>query len=188
MFCLVPRPFMFIIKELISNGHAWKESFFFLRINGTSVQENCISMFRSEWNFKHDNNHVPPLSGDLVANKDLHRNGSFYWTSFTPNRFWKALKLHRSQGHSQSFVEVETYSDMDEPASHIVPIQRKRDRSLKNKGNALDDIDSFRMILHCPNSVLVLFRAMGVEPARSLSREAALTISLPTFLRDLILF
>lgn len=48
IFRMVPRNYMSIIKGTISNGHAWNKCFFFVRINGTSFQESCISMFCSE--------------------------------------------------------------------------------------------------------------------------------------------
>lgn len=53
MFCLVPRNYMSIFKGKISNGHEWHKCFFFVRINGTSVEESFIPTSCSKWNFRH---------------------------------------------------------------------------------------------------------------------------------------
>ncbi|KAF3585076.1 hypothetical protein F2Q69_00027964 [Brassica cretica] len=117
IFCMVPRNYMSTIKGTISNGHAWNK---------------CT-------------NTLPPFPGDVIAKRDLLRNGLFYWTSFNLKIVRKAVALHRSRAHPQSFVEVKTDSDMDEPSPHVVPvkreIKRERNRSPKNKGIALGDDD-----------------------------------------------
>ena len=90
-------------------------------------------------------NTLPPFPGDVIAKRDLLRNGLFYWTSLNLKIVRKAVALHRSRAHPQSFVEVKTDSDMDEHSPHVVPvkreIKRERNRSPKNKGIALGDDD-----------------------------------------------
>lgn len=49
MYDLTPRQYMSIIKKTISNGHDWRNCFFFVRINDASFEESCIPIFRSEW-------------------------------------------------------------------------------------------------------------------------------------------
>ncbi|KAF8104087.1 hypothetical protein N665_0180s0007 [Sinapis alba] len=108
IYRLVPCTNMSIIRETISNGHAWEKCFFFVRLNSASVEENYIPVFRSEWgrygsawiyltflvpsisNFlvfcfgSAETNPLPPFPDDVIVVRDLLRTGLFSWTSFTP--------------------------------------------------------------------------------------------------------
>lgn len=87
------------------------------------------------------NNSLSPFPSDLVAKRDFLCNGSFFWIFFTPKRIRKVLSLHRSRADPQSFVGVESESDMDEPFPRTAPIRREMDRFPKNKEVPLDDED-----------------------------------------------
>ena len=47
-FYLSPRSNMSVNDGLASNGHEWKDWFFYVRIDGASVEESCNPLFRTE--------------------------------------------------------------------------------------------------------------------------------------------
>ncbi|KAF3503143.1 hypothetical protein F2Q69_00043852 [Brassica cretica] len=113
---LTPRNHMSVIKGFISNFNSWKR-FFFVRISAASIEESCIPLFRTrrmtEW--------------------------SIFWTSFTPKRVRKALRIVRPDFE----VGVETDSDFESggPAPCDVPTEEANARSLKGKDIDLGDIE-----------------------------------------------
>ena len=46
---------MAIIQRHTSHPKTWFERFFFVRIDGESVEESYLHLFRREWNFTHGN-------------------------------------------------------------------------------------------------------------------------------------
>ncbi|KAG2255724.1 hypothetical protein Bca52824_075018 [Brassica carinata] len=98
---MAPKKGMAIIQGHTSHPKAWFERFFFVRIDGESVEESYLHLFRREWNFTRVNRILPPTPADLFAKRDLLCSRPFFWNSFTVERIQSAVELHRSRAVSQ---------------------------------------------------------------------------------------
>ncbi|KAL0804587.1 hypothetical protein Bca101_097077 [Brassica carinata] len=58
---MAPKRHMSIIQGHTSNAKGWFKRFFYVRIDGASVEENCLPLFRGKWNF-----HRGTMVGNLV--------------------------------------------------------------------------------------------------------------------------
>uniref|UniRef100_A0A0D3E9M7 Uncharacterized protein n=1 Tax=Brassica oleracea var. oleracea TaxID=109376 RepID=A0A0D3E9M7_BRAOL len=132
---MAPKRHMSIIQGHTSNAKGWFERFFYVRIDGASVDENRLPLFRGKWNFHRANSILPAIPMDLFAKRDLLRNGPFFWDSFTLDRIRNAVALYRSRGISRPIRA----SEMDEPHPDAVPDQWERVRTRKDKGISLED-------------------------------------------------
>ena len=102
---MVPKKNMAIIQGHTSHPKTWFERFFFVRIDGESVEESYLHIFRQEWNFNRGNTTscvfrfdtlktreddffyylavnriLPPTPADLFAKRDLLRGRPFCTT------------------------------------------------------------------------------------------------------------
>ncbi|KAF2570033.1 hypothetical protein F2Q70_00003326 [Brassica cretica] len=89
---MAPKRHMSIIQGHTSNAKGWFERFFYVQIDGASVEENCLPLFCGKWSFHHGTM-VGNLTGsgmqwrstDREASSDLYVH--WIWTSHTLTLF-----------------------------------------------------------------------------------------------------
>ncbi|KAL0702375.1 hypothetical protein Bca4012_058497 [Brassica carinata] len=127
-YSVIPRKNMAIIQGTTSNPKLWFDRFFFVRIDGESVEESCLHLIPQEWSFDRVNKTVAHTHADLFVKRDLLRERPFFWSTFSVERIRSAVELHRSRVTLQpSNVQCDV-----EPIA-VLPVRRRRHRSRKGK-------------------------------------------------------
>ncbi|KAF2608474.1 hypothetical protein F2Q68_00044319 [Brassica cretica] len=83
---MAPKRHMSIIQGHTSNAMGWFKRFFYVRIDGASVEENCLPLFRGIWNFHRGTCLLSAIFPAMVHFLD----------SFTLDRIRNAVALYRS--------------------------------------------------------------------------------------------
>ncbi|KAF2582218.1 hypothetical protein F2Q68_00004409 [Brassica cretica] len=104
---MAPKRHMSIIQGHTSNAKGWFERFFYVRIDGVSVEENCLPLFCGKWNF-HRGSGMQWLSTDREASSDLYVHQ--IWTSHTPTLFPTRGRELGPERTRESLSKTETLS------------------------------------------------------------------------------
>uniref|UniRef100_A0A0D3DJQ8 Uncharacterized protein n=1 Tax=Brassica oleracea var. oleracea TaxID=109376 RepID=A0A0D3DJQ8_BRAOL len=162
---LVPQKFISVVKKFILNFNSWKKFFFFVRIDAASVEESCIPLFRRLPNDRPFSNPLAPFPKDIIAVRDLLRNGPFFWTSFTPKRVRKALRFVQPGPALAADTGSDSESDDQNPVEAPTTVPESSSRKGKDYGNLKNAFTLVGDFRECRGSVGSLWRTRADDYA-----------------------
>uniref|UniRef100_A0A0D3AVE6 Uncharacterized protein n=1 Tax=Brassica oleracea var. oleracea TaxID=109376 RepID=A0A0D3AVE6_BRAOL len=160
-YCMAP-------KGHTSNAKGWFENFFYVRIDGASVEENCLPLFRGKWNFHR---------GTTIGNLGMRVFNSTLDGSFREARLshFKAEEIERkfirfqnevaererrqAQSHSQALIRAERKGRRTISAE-LARRATLFDAEFRSFMDAQDYVGDFR---ECRSSVGTLWKSQNAD-------------------------
>ncbi|KAF3571435.1 hypothetical protein F2Q69_00059581 [Brassica cretica] len=164
---MAPKKGMAIIQGHTSHPKTWFERFFFVRIDGESVEESYLHLFRREWNFTRD---LKFVQGMRVFNAAL--DGSFresrishFKAEEAERELFRFLKEVEEQSRRQAELQSRTLVRAERRGKRAIVAQMKRRAALfatefESFKDAQEFVGDFR---ECRGSVATLYKSQNED-------------------------